>query len=240
MSFGDSVRVAPQGTVTRGHRAYRVGSQGRVETSADLEQWTVVEPADGDDTALDRLIGASTGELYALATDGRLMVSRHPDGATWAEEQLDEPAELLPDSNIAVVSWPYSPVDDTDYVLMCGTNSRRTAAEAASACVWRKLSCYATGADAGQWVYMPLDDANRQKLPAQAHLSLARYENVVLAVGDDLTVRQSRDQGITWPVTTTYALPATLQADRVSMANDTQGRLWLLTDSGELWQGQLR
>lgn len=240
VALGDTVRMADQGIITRGTQAFRIGSQGTIETSEDLVNWSAAEGITADGASLSRLIGASTAELYALSTDGRLMVARHNAGATWSEELLDDAATLLPDEDIAMVSWPYGPVDDTDYVLMAGTNTRLAGDEAAYACLWRKLSSHRDGADAGQWVYMPLDDTNHRQLPALSHLSMTCYEDVVLAVGEDIVMRQSRDQGITWPVSATYALPSDLQAAWVSLATDALGRLWLLTDTGELWQGARR
>ena len=240
IALGDTVRMADQAIIARGDQAFRIGSLGTVETSTNLTDWSQEDGIAYEAPGLSRLIGASTGELYALTTDGRLMVSRQRSGATWTDELLDDAADLLPDADVAIVSWPYSPVDNTDYVLMAGTNTRLNDTSAAlAASVWRKLSTYAPGAAPAQWVYMPLDDVNRRKLPAQQRLSMVFFDGVVLAIGSDMTMRQSRDQGITWPVSSDYALPSTLTADWASMAADGQGRLWLLTDRGELWQGRL-
>ena len=63
---------------------------------------------------------------------------------------------------------------------------------------------------------------------------------MVLAVGSNMEMLQSRDQGITWKTATTYALPSSLQGTRVAMAADNHDRLWLVTDSGEVWMGTLR
>lgn len=240
VALGDTVRMVDRSIITRGSQAFRIGSLGTVETSENLVDWSMEDGITYEDADLGRLIGASTAELYALSTDGRLMVSRHRSGATWSEEQLDDAMTLLPDEDIAMVSWPYGPVDDTDYVLMAGTNTRLAGSEAGYACLWRKLSSHSAEAEVGQWVYMPLDDTNHFQLPALSHLTMTCYEGVVLAVGADMVMRQSRDQGITWPVSATYALPTALQAAWVSMATDAQGRLWLLTDTGELWQGARR
>ena len=136
-------------------------------------------------------------------------------------------------TNIAMVSWPYAPADSTDYVLMVGRQQNDDAF-----CTWRKLSGYASTAEKAQWVYMPLDDGNRRQLPYGDELSLAYYDGKVIALtASSHTVYVSRDQGITWQQSSDYALPAALQGTRVVMANDRNGRLWVLTDSGELWMG---
>ena len=66
------------------------------------------------------------------------------------------------------------------------------------------------------------------------------YDKSVLCVGSDLVMRQSRDEGITWRETSTYALPTALTGSTVIMAVDSSQRLWLLTDTGQLWQGGLK
>ena len=71
-------------------------------------------------------------------------------------------------------------------------------------------------------------------------MTIAFYNDMVMAVGDSKTIRISRDQGISWRLNTDYDFPSTLSGDHVTMATDTQGRLWLLTSSGQLWQGALR
>ena len=237
VAFGDTVRLVSRGVVTRGDRAFRLGDDGLVETSTDLEQWTREQDATYDNADLKCLIGTGSTELFAMGNDGKLKKSAHASGAVWQDESLDEDEQLLPDADWALVSWPYAPVDSTDYVLMVGSNSRLADGKAS---VWRKISQYGGNTKGGRWVYMPSDDINRFQLPALTRPSLVCYEGVVLCVGSDMVVRQSRDQGITWQTSGVYALPSTLQTQQVSMAADTKNRLWLLTAEGELWQGARR
>jgi ligand-binding sensor domain-containing protein len=72
----------------------------------------------------------------------------------------------------------------------------------------------------------------------QQHLSLTYYNNMVLALGSDKVIYQSADQGITWKESSTYALPSGLQGTVMSLAADSQNRLWLVTDAGEVWLGK--
>ena len=133
------------------------------------------------------------------------------------------------------VSWPHSPANNTDYVLLVGKPRQDGVGTMR---VWRKIESREGGK--GRWVYMPFDDDNKYPLPLINNMTMACYEDMVLAVGDDKTVRVSADQGISWRVSTDYALPSTLSGEHFTMATDTQGRLWLMTSSGELWQGTLK
>ncbi len=182
-------------------------------------------------TEADGTVGASAYEQYAFGDDGLLQSSRD-NGQTWQAESLDDDSALLPaDGKTACVNWAYAPADDTDYVLLVGTPRQD---DETSMRVWRKIVPQAGG---GQWVYMPFDDANHYPLPRQEWISMACYDGSVFAIGSDMVLRQSTDQGITWRQNSTYDLPASLTGDRVLMTTDKQERLWLLTSTGQLWRG---
>ena len=179
----------------------------------------------------DSIVGTSTAALYMLAADGTLQSSTDA-GTTWQQEPLDDSAALLPQQEgAACICWSYAPADNTDYVLLVGQPRQ---ADATTMRVWRKIAPWGGG---GQWVYMPFDETNRYPLQRMKDISMAYYNGTVLIVGDDLTMRESRDQGITWRKSTTYALPAGISGTKAIIGTDTQGRLWLLTDSGQLWKG---
>lgn len=183
----------------------------------------------------DSIVGRSTAACYMLTADGRLRSSAD-NGLTWQDEALDEDGTLLPDAQEAVcISWPYTPADHTDYVLLVG---RPRQDDTETMRVWRKIEDHNGGK--GQWVYMLFDDDNNYPLPLSSHITMAYYEDMVLAVDDSKTVRISRDQGISWRINSVYNLPSTVDGEHFLMATDTQGRLWLLTSSGQLWQGALR
>ena len=183
----------------------------------------------------DSIVGRSTTACYMLTDDGRLCCSTD-NGQTWRDEILDDKAALLPMAGEAVcISWPYGPADNTDYVLLVG-KPRQEGVNIMR--IWRKIESH--DGSKGQWVYMPYDVDNNYPLPLNDNMTMACYDNMVLAAGDGKTVRISRDQGITWRINTKYSFPSTLSGDHVTMATDTQGRLWLLTSSGQLWQGALR
>ena len=55
-----------------------------------------------------------------------------------------------------------------------------------------------------------------------------------------MNIYQSRDQGITWKLLADYALPARATGTTACLATDESERLWVVTDSGQIWQGSLR
>ena len=237
---------APDGS---GHRDYAVqvnvssstGTTFAWQKAADLDlpdaaAMRLVATADSVTVQLrDSIVGASTAEQYMLTADGRLMASAD-GGKTWTAEQLDDDAAMLPAAGQAdCVSWPYFTADNTDYVLLVGTPLQD---DVPYMRVWRKIAPYQGG---GQWVSMPVDESNHYPLPRQQHIALARYQGYVVAVGSDAVVRQSRDQGITWrTMGSNYALPQSLTGTVVSLASDEQDRLWMLTSTGQLWQGSMK
>lgn len=253
----DTALMVDRGTIVFGDdinsvTAMRLGDDGRVEHASfemdghdgldghqnipPTEEWIWKTLPGAEAPGLATLIGVTDHEIFALGTDGRLKVCTDGIGREWRDEQLDSDASLLPTKELTLVSWPYAPADSMDYVLLAGQseNGEHTV-------LWRKISRYSEQTDKteGKWVYMPLDGANRYPLPSQEGLSMAYYNGSVLAVGNQLQVLQSRDQGITWKKNGAYSLPASLQGTRVSMASAPEGRMWLVTDTGQLWLGQL-
>ena len=207
-----------------------------LKTGATLQKlggnagWTDGWSTVATDCPAGQLVGASTTELFMLGADGRLMRSADA-GLTWQEELLDDEASLLPAENVATVTWPYAAADNTDYVLMVG-NSQQNADQMTT---WRKISEHGM---AGQWVYMPVDDSNLSTLPRMENVSLAYYNNMVLAIGDGLVVYESADQGISWKVSKQYALPVALEGTRCAITAGADGTLWLVSNNGDVWRGQ--
>lgn len=227
IAFGDTVLLVERGIVVKDGLAYRMNGQ-QVERSADLSAWETVGTAN-----LKQIIAAGTKELFALGDDG-LMKHSEDDGQTWQDEELDTDASLLPAENIAAVTWSYASMDNADYVLMAGNHPT----DNASMVVWRKISQYDGMTKGGQWVYMPVDDENVYALPRQEQLSMACYDDFVLAVGSNMKLYQSVDQGITWKQNEDYTLPEKLTGSQVCMTVDKNGHLWLLTNSGQLWRSE--
>lgn len=183
---------------------------------------------------VDSIVGASTCEKYMINADGQLCSSLD-DGLTWRTELTDAADSLLPAAGTATtVCWSYAPADDTDYVLMVGQPRQSDATQMR---VWRKISSQADGS--GRWVYMPFDTTNHYPLARTDHFSMTWYDDRVLAIGSDMVMMQSRDQGISWRTATDHVLPANLgSATQLQIAADNKGRLWLVSDTGDVWVGQ--
>ena len=224
VAFGDSVCLVDRQVVANDSYAFRLNGSD-VERSGDLVNWTTM----GTDN-LKLLLGMGTKGLYALSSDGRMKRSAD-QGATWQEETLDEDASLLPVSDVAMTAFNYTPVDSTDYLLMAGIDANGEMR------IWRKISQYGGPTKGGKWVYMPIDQTNTFVLPLLKQLSMTYYNDKVLALGSDKTIYESRDQGITWRASTTYKIPAALTGDVMTMIADSKNRLWLVTETGELWRG---
>lgn len=230
------------------HREYTVELNVSTQTGLGFG-WTMITTISDDSLAWKRLVttadsirlatadsivGDTGREQYMLsAADSLLKFSRN-GGLSWQTDLIDDAASLLPAvGQAAIVSWPYATAASTDYVLLIGT-PRQPSVNTMR--VWRKLSPHNGG---GRWVFMPFDDNNYNPLPRQNHICIAYIDNTVLAVGSDGIIRQSLDQGISWRESSTYTLPSELTGAVHSMTTDTQGRLWLITETGELWMGNL-
>lgn len=184
------------------------------------------------DAGLGRFIGTGTKEAYAFSQDGQLMVSTD-GGETWTPDNIDDDPALLPTDNIAFVSVPFVANDSTDYQLMVGTTPNYPK----GCVVWRKIAEYASGSAPSKWVLLPVENYNTYALPWLEHINLLSYNGLILAIGNDGKIYQSRDQGLTWKVTSTYTLPEGLVSNDLSTWTDGE-YIWIMgNDTGEAWRG---
>lgn len=224
VAFGDSVCLADRQVVSNKDSFFRLNGTS-IEQSNDMINWAVM----GSDN-LKQLLGMGTKGLFALSNDGQ--VKRSDDnGATWQVETLDDAASLLPVSDVAMTSFEYTPIDSADFLLMVGTDANGMMQ------IWRKISQYGGPTKGGKWVYMPIDQTNTFVLPQLKQLSMTYYNGRILVLGHDKVIYESRDQGITWRASTTYKIPTALTGTNVTLAADSKGRLWMITDTGEIWKG---
>ena len=219
-------------------RAYQVSvNQHQVDTDKILwEQMTTEDVQSETNQVIINLdgsfIGFGTKEAYALSQDGQLMVSTD-GGETWTPDNIDDDPALLPTDNIAFVSVPFVANDSTDYQLMVGTTPNYPK----GCVVWRKIAEYASGSAPSKWVLLPVENYNTYALPWLEHINLLSYNGLILAIGNDGKIYQSRDQGLTWKVTSTYTLPEGLVSNDLS-AWTVGDYIWLVgNDTGEAWRG---
>ena len=144
---------------------------------------------------------------------------------------------MLPKQDIAFVSYPFAPNEDTDYQLMAGTTE-----EGEITCsIWRKIAEYADGSQASKWVQLPTEAYNRYYLPAMVGFSLVHFHGYVLAISSN-TIYGSRDNGITWRTSDMFPLPGNGETYfyNVEAVTDAEGALWFKDlDTNNVWRGVL-
>jgi photosystem II stability/assembly factor-like uncharacterized protein len=86
-------------------------------------------------------------------------------------------------------------------------------------------------------VLLPVENYNIYTLPWMEHINLLSYNGLILAIGNDGKIYQSRDQGITWKATSAYTLPEGLTSNDLSAWADDE-YIWIMgNDTGEVWRG---
>ena len=230
VAVADTMLYVLDGDVTNGTTLWK---------TADGSTWQQADH-DADSPAIE-LVGGASHELFALDDTGQMMHlytdSLNGTGAAhWQVEPMEYAADAdsLPTQGIACISYPYTASDNTDYVLLVGSNAKA----GKDALVWHKVSQYAGIGMGGQWTYMGFATNNHFRLPRQEQYSLARYQKIVLAVGNDHQMYMTNDLGITWRIPGTFALPTDIDdTTAVAMTNDADGRLWLVAADGRAWMG---
>lgn len=210
-----------------GYRAYQV-TVNKESSSISEKQWVRVANKEEAPKALFQnfvIQKDNEGNTFQLSKD---------DGNTWTNETLgdSEDASLLPESNIAWLSFPYSASINTDYELMVGSSEKQ-----AKACtVWRKIVEKDAPQITAQWVNIPMEDSQEYCLPIMETVSLVWYNSQVYAFGTNGDIYKTRDGGITWKRTSDITLPKELGSYHVKAATDESGQLYLRDlDNGELW-----
>ena len=204
-----------------------------------LQQWG----DEGRNVAdVQRLVGASAKELYALSKRGTLIVSVD-DGLTWEEEQLDSDAALLPTENINSVVTQLRTNDGMQRVMLVGTRPDKE-----YAVVWMKIVDEELPGS-GMWALVAdgSGNSNAYGLKKIDTLCVTACDDGMLAFGmtADGTcadILLSADGGITWQTSELYAWPTDVSGTGgVAATTDSAGRLWLLMGgTGQLWRGCMK
>lgn len=220
----------------------------RIYTSFDGATWENFEPLTSK--PLKQIIGASFYHIYALSTENTLMMSKD-SGDTWEEEYLDDDAQYLPTEDIAIVDYPMTMADNTDYIMMVGNRSTETYNDTTSV-IWRKHLDYDDYSNSGFWTFMETDE-HEFYIPRNENINLLLYDNSVLAIygnskiGDEDHVAyekilQSRDNGITWKENKYYVMPdIEANAENISAVVDDDNYIWIFCagGTGQVWRGRL-
>ena len=184
------------------------------------------------ESGLDRFIGAGSHEAFAYDKDRKLMVSKDK-GKTWAADELDSDASLLPVYSYSFVTYPLTTNLEDDCHLLIGLNGDHP-----EACgIWRKIAEF-HDSQSNKWTYMPLEAYNRYYLPATQNLALVWFNFDVLAITTN-NIYSSSDGGITWKKDSRYPMPNKVtEITKVDALVDIWGYLWLKdVTAGKVWRG---
>ena len=189
-------------------------------------------------TDLDRLVGASSTEIYARSKSGWLLVSTD-GGQTWKEENLDSSAELLPTENISCTVHTLRTNDDVERVMLVGTRPDKD-----YAVVWMKIIDEDTPANE-QWMLVADGSKTTFALPKSQSLCVAAYGEKEIALGAGngalAPILLSSDGGLSWQrddahIWSTEAVCTGSFAATV----DEDNFVWVVMGgSGQVWRGRL-
>lgn len=215
----------------------------------------VMRTADGDNwvqtgtTDAVQLVGASSTELYALAADGNLMLSKD-NGASWETESLDDAVTLLPTEDITCAMLPVTTNAGTERMILAGNRSLAAFADDANAIIWGKV-VESEKAVSGQWMYYDNTSAT-ERLPRMKGLAIWAYGTELLAVGGEGFGQSaekafsrffvSKNGGVSWAEETRFKLPEAFDTstETFAVATDSKYYIWLVCGkTGQVWKGRL-
>lgn len=205
-----------------------VTDEGIVYVSSDATNWQTIE------TDMKSVFGYCGSELFAMSKDNELMVS-YDNGISWAVDEIDEEAQLLPASEYNFIATQTSTNSDVMRAFMIGNSTNSV-----KAAVWSKIIEKDASKDQ-TWIYQAFKANNYYYLPNMKNLSIAKYADGMIAAGDNFDkIYYSKDCGLTWKKDDRIAIPTGFSAENASMTTDAKGYIWIVcTGSGQVWRGRL-
>ena len=210
---------------------YALNSEGRICRSTNDERgetWSVVS-----DRVFVRLLG--TDELYLYACDDS-GIWGSADLQNWAECGSSD-LEMLPETNIATVSYVSKTNPAMRNAVMCGL----TSVNSDNAVVWYKVSS-ANESINQKWNYVQVAADNVYACPKLDNLSIICHNAEMFAIGgSNEGIYISADNGISWHLQTKKKLlpvEVTGQSTPASMVAGN-GYLWLIQSGGKVWRGKI-
>lgn len=239
--------------VLKGDTLFIIDNNSLIYTT-DGNSFTTV--AGADDL---RLVGATSGELYAYGKDNSLKVSAD-GGRSWTDDIVDDDATLLPTEDIASCYMTFAHSDSTDYALIAGsctnydesTGNTDSLLYRSKSVTWRKLVERSQIKEQGKWIFLSPESSNGYALPRMESLNVFEYGGKIMAFGGAgtgtctkaaySTFYISNDGGITWKGDSRYNVPSAFDktATTVATATDSDGYIWLICcGTGQVWRGRL-
>ncbi len=212
-------------------------TDGSLYASADGVSWNLLAQRDGL-----RLVGVSKDRIYVMA-EGSLH-SASIAGMTWIAERMDEDASLLPDGELAFLT--YSDKDDVTRMLVAGN---RSVAEDTTAVVWSRSWTEFENEGSEIWMHYNRTWDNTHQMPMLEYLNLVYYDNKLMAIGGrslDGKVEAlgrflvSEDNGLTWWRLADVLPPVDLLnvTGHIASGVDRDEFLWLMA-GGKVYRGRI-
>ena len=216
-------------TMTTDGNTIYVTDGGVIYSSSDAKNWNTVS-AD-----VKSVLGVCGKEMFAMSNANKLMMSLD-NGVSWKNDNIDDDAKFIPSSDINFVSSSANSNADIKRAFVIGNSS----ANSKTAEVWSKVVEDNTDKDQS-WLYQNFNESNNHYLPRLSNLSVAEYDNNMLAIGGKCDkLYYSIDCGICWKENKNIKLPKEFSASTASIAVDDDYFIWIVcTGSGQVWKGRL-
>lgn len=183
-----------------------VYANGNIYSTTDGMQWNALTP----NITLKTLVGGCKTEMYALATDGTMLVSTD-NGATWTADAMESNQYVdntgnMPVVDITLLAGNTRTNSEIQRATMIGRKADAATGDVANnVVVWNKV----VDADVPQtWTYTNVADENKNyRLPEIKNVTVANYADGILLLGDTVTdntleskptMYYSPDYGATW------------------------------------------
>lgn len=217
-------------------------------SSTDGMAWsTVAMPA-----SLASVVGGTKEEMYGIAGDGSLMVSKDM-GVTWAQDAVEDKTyndntDKLPASDVSIVAMT-TPTNKEIARMTIVANKKYEGVtdKYAYAVVWNKV---VDAADPQTWTFNSVTWNNHYNvLPRMENLSAAAYADGIIAIGGApinnsakayTKIYYSPDYGTTWHEEKGFRLPAGFaKTDAAAIVADGKGFFYVVSaKTGEVWKGR--
>ncbi len=204
---------------------YATTADGNLLSSADGVSWAAVPTA-----RPLTLLAASATALYAAergadAASPHTAIVSSQDGQNWQPMAIEsDDFAVYPIASVASVA--YQQTNGTDRVLVAGQTAGATAT------VWSLRE-----GSTEPWILFSTTGDNPYALQTTAGLNIVAYNNMLLAIDND--IRVSRDNGITWKASEQLTAPAELQAATEAVAAAVMGDYIYITAGSNVWRVKL-
>lgn len=236
----------------------------KLHTTTDALQWTTYSGA--QIAELKHIVAALQGTVYGISNDADIL-SATSDYNTWTAELVDdspykylggnvkeERAKYLPTENFAACVKEMRFNKGVYNIIFAGERKLVYKDQQGNDSIVRDMTFWNCEKDTkssakGSWGYVARDKNKRYDLPVLSNLSLATYNNNIVATGAETdtygdqryeNVFNSIDNGLTWKTNGLLTMPQLVIEGEVSMATDNENHVWIARSAtGEVWRGYI-